>query len=158
MKFIVDTMLGRLAKWLRLLGYDTVYDSALNDDQLFFRAHLENRVLLTRDKQLASRVRNELSCLIQSEKLPDQLQQGMSNFEMNTEEYIFSRCVLCNNEISEIDRNTVKRRVPEYIFETVDKFYYCESCKKIYWPGSHISLARAFLKKNKLRKKDEPQR
>ena len=75
MKFIVDTMLGRLARWLRILGYDTIYNNKYTDDNLFFKAHLEKRILLTRDAELPSRM-NPLYCLfIDTQNVKEQLKQ-----------------------------------------------------------------------------------
>ena len=155
MKFIVDAMLGKLAKWLRILGYDTIYNPKLSDDDLFFKAHLENRILLTRDLELSQRVRKELGFYIKSQNLRNQLNQVVLSFNLNTQENIFTRCVLCNNSIAEIDREQIKDRLDKFIYETTDKFYFCESCDKIYWPGSHVKLAKSFLAKIKQRDKDE---
>lgn len=155
MKFIVDAMLGSLAKWLRILGYDTVYDPKVNDDDLFFKTHLENRILLTRDSELACRVKKGLSFLLKNENLRDQLKLAISHFELNTNEHIFTRCVLCNNRITEIKKDLIKNRLDHFIFETVDKFYFCEFCDKIYWAGSHVKLAKSFLAEINQREKNE---
>jgi len=145
MRFIVDVMLGSLAKWLRILGHDTLYNPSFSDDELFFKAHLENRVLLTRDKELAARVREDLCLYIQSKKLKDQLKQVFTCFPNFSEENIFTRCVLCNNLVKPVPKNEVRGRVPEYVFNSVEIFYYCNKCDKIYWEGSHIEHVKSFL-------------
>lgn len=147
MKFIADVMLGRLAKWLRILGYDTLYDSHFSDDDLFFKAHQQKRILLTRDSELAKRMNPEYCLFITESSVPEQVKQVVEHCHLNTEDYIFSRCTLCNNLIKSIAKALVKDRVPDFVFDSIDKFYYCERCDKIYWAGSHIKLVRQALSK-----------
>ena len=144
-KFIVDVMLGRLARWLRILGYDTLYDSHFTDDDLFFKAHQEKRILLTRDGDLARRMNPDFCFFISENFVRDQVKKVVKQFNLNIEDYIFTRCTLCNNLIREIPKKQADGRVPAFVYHSVGKFYYCDRCDKIYWSGSHIKLARELL-------------
>ncbi|HID64772.1 MAG TPA: hypothetical protein EYP49_18805 [Anaerolineae bacterium] len=135
MKFIVDGMLGRLAKWLRILGYDTAYFPHLDDDQLVRLARAEGRLLLTRDRGLARR--RGLQCLlIESDYLEEQLDQILAELAL-TEEHSFSRCPVCNTPLQKVEKTGLEGRVPPHIFRTHKDFSLCPNCDKIYWPGTH---------------------
>lgn len=146
-KFIVDAMLGRLARWLRILGYDTIYEPNYSDDELFFRAHQEKRILLTRDSELAHRMNPRFCLFISEQAVRDQLKQIITHYQLNVEDHLFSRCTLCNHSIEMIAKVKVKDRVPEFVYRSVDEFYYCTNCDKIYWAGSHIKQVRDLLSK-----------
>ena len=134
-KFIVDGMLGRLAKWLRILGYDTAYLPRLDDNQLVRLARAEGRLLLTRDRGLARR--RGLQCLlIESDYLEEQLRQILTELAL-TEENSFSRCPVCNTPLQRIEKTELEGRVPPHIFHTHKDFSLCPNCGKIYWPGTH---------------------
>jgi len=146
MKFIVDVMLGKLAKWLRILGYDTVYDNQFSDEDLFFKAHQEKRILLTRDKELSQRMNPQYTFFVTELLVQEQVKHVAAKFNLNTKDFIFTRCILCNSPISTISKQEVFSKVPEYVFRTTGQFYYCPSCDKIYWPGTHIKQVREILK------------
>lgn len=147
MKFIADVMLGRLARWLRILGYDTLYDSSYSDDDLFFKAHQEKRILLTRDSDLAGRMNPQYCCFITEPVVSEQIKQVVTQYRLNTTDYIFSRCTVCNELVQPIDKSSVEGRVPDFVYNSIDQFYHCESCDKIYWAGSHIKLVKEVLSK-----------
>jgi len=135
MKFIVDSMLGSLAKWLRILGYDTLYFSDLDDDNLARLARSEQRVLLTRDQGLAHR-KGLKALLIKSEKLEEQIGQVLRELNL-TEQNPFSRCPVCNTPLQAVDKEQVRDRVPPYVFQTQERFSICPGCQRVYWRGSH---------------------
>jgi len=128
-------MLGRLAKWLRFMGYDTAYDSHASDPELARRCRSENRVLLTRDQELASR-RGLRSLLIHAENLQDQLREVVVGLG-RPEEPPLRRCGVCNSILQPVDREFVRPRAPKYIVQTHREFRYCPACDRIYWPGTH---------------------
>lgn len=134
MRFLCDAMLGRLAHWLRLLGYDAAYSDA-GDHELARQARAENRILLTRDTQLAER-RGIQALLITSDALDDQLRQVVEAFGL-TQSGVFSRCPTCNTPLQSIPRRAVRDRVPPYVFHNHNSFQECPGCGKIYWRGSH---------------------
>jgi len=134
-KLLADGMLGRLARWLRILGYDTAYDPALTDLELVRRARAEGRVLLTRDRQLAAR-RGVSSLLVESEQVEAQLIQVMEALHLSAERS-FSRCPVCNTPLKEVSPQEVQDRVPPYILRTQRVFRRCPHCHRLYWRGSH---------------------
>jgi uncharacterized protein with PIN domain len=128
-------MLGTLAKWLRILGFDTIYDSALDDNQLARLARSEGRVLLTRDQELARR-RGIRSLLVAEQDLEGQIEQVLSDLGL-TPDRTFSRCPVCNGLLAPLDRETARGRVPAYISKTQKTFKQCPACQRIYWRGTH---------------------
>jgi uncharacterized protein with PIN domain len=128
-------MLGTLAKWLRILGYDTQFDPDLDDNHLIRLARAEGRVLLTRDRELARR-RGIRVFLVTSERLEDQINQVLAELGLKPDQ-AFSRCPVCNEPLAEIDRETARSRVPAYVAQTQKTFRSCRKCQRIYWRGSH---------------------
>ncbi len=128
-------MLGTLAKWLRILGYDTLFQPELNDHQLVRLARAEDRVLLTRDRELARR-RGVRVLLVDSEYLDDQVVQVLSEFGLSARRS-FSRCPVCNEPLVAIDRQTARARVPAYVARTQETFKVCPACQRVYWRGTH---------------------
>ncbi|MBN1135520.1 MAG: Mut7-C RNAse domain-containing protein [Anaerolineae bacterium] len=135
MRFIADAMLGTLAKWLRILGYDTLFDASLNDHQLARLARAENRILLTRDQELARR-RGLRVLLVSGEHLDDQVRQVLADLSLAPNR-AFSRCPVCNEPLEAIDRETAQARVPAYVIQTHDSFSRCPACQRVYWRGTH---------------------
>jgi len=134
-RLLCDAMLGRLAKWLRLLGYDTAYERDAPDNRLARRARAEGRVLLTRDHELARR-RGLETLLIESEELEEQIQQVKD--ELGTSPGPMTRCSVCNVPLEEVAPDEVADRLPPYVLRTHDRFRRCPSCGRVYWAGSHI--------------------
>jgi uncharacterized protein with PIN domain len=128
-------MLGRLAKWLRLLGYDTTYYSAASDPELARRARAEGRVLLTRDHELASR-RGLQTLFITSEVLEEQVQQVIE-FVGPPPRPPHSRCSVCNPTLDPVEPAEIADRVPPYVLRTQTDFRRCPGCSRVYWPGTH---------------------
>ncbi len=133
-RFLCDHMLGSLAKWLRLLGYDTLYPGPLDDREIAAKAYDESRTLLTRDKGLAGRVKGSL--FVASDDLDEQLKTVVDSFKLDTAKTL-SLCSVCNVEIVEVDKDSVKDSVPAAVLEIQNAFWKCPSCSRIYWRGSH---------------------
>jgi uncharacterized protein with PIN domain len=139
MKFLCDQMLGTLAKWLRIYGYDTFYaNSEMDDSKLLEISKNENRVLITRDKNLIQTAQKEKikTIEIRTTDLDEQIKIVISNFKIDKTK-ILSRCILCNVEVEEIKKIDVKGKVPERIYNFNKKFWICKKCNKVYWQGSH---------------------
>jgi len=133
-KFVVDHMLGKLAKYLRFMGYDTYYPTGrMSDDEIMEIARKEGRILLTRDKELAKR---SGGIYIESENYEEQLKFVINRFHLNTDS-LLSRCSICNVPLVKVDKREIKDKVPEYVYEHQDDFYMCPKCGRIYWYGSH---------------------
>jgi len=137
MKFILTKELGRLAKWLRILGFDAVYFKEENKSLLLLEALRYGRIILTRNQHI-SRERAIKVINIKSQNLKEQLKQLIQELNLTLDkDKMFSRCVICNLELEYIEKNKVKERVPEYVFNTQENFYLCKGCNRIYWQGTH---------------------
>jgi len=141
-------MLGTLAKWLRIMGYDTAYAKKGNDNEIIKLAEKEERILLTRDRELASRYKNSL--FIDSTELKNQIKKVIRSLNISTDEKNYlSRCTLCNTSVKKISRDEVKEKVPPHVYETHEDFWICPSCKHIYWIGTHWENMKQFIEKLK---------
>lgn len=139
MKFLCDQMLGTLAKWLRVYGFDTYFaNSEINDDEILNIAKNEDRILVTRDKELIHIARREniKNIEIETTDLEEQLKIVLKGLTVDTFN-ILSRCIVCNNVISQIKKESIKDKVPKGIFDSNDEFWFCKHCDKIYWKGTH---------------------
>ena len=129
-------MLGRLARWLRVLGLDVAYSNAYEDNEIVRMAEQENRVILTRDTGLAAR-RSRAECLlIASVNYKEQIQQVLRTFDLRTFT-VFSRCLECNVLLKDVDKESVFEQVPAYVYLTQERFAICPSCNRVYWHGTH---------------------
>jgi uncharacterized protein len=138
-KFIVDKMLGRLAVWLRILGYDTQLHHGPDRHDLIWRSLKENRIIITRDTHITHR--HVLRFIfIKSDLIREQVKQLLQEYPSEIQiikERLFTRCTLCNNLVTGIAREQVQGRVAPYIYNSTEKFAYCQKCDKIYWQGTH---------------------
>lgn len=135
MRFLADIMLGRLATWLRLLGYDTLYLPDADDPELARVARAEDRILLTRDVELTRR-RGLRFVLVESEKVEEQLGQLSRDLHLSARG-AFSRCARCNIPLQEVEKERLRDKVPPYVFTTQDQFRRCPQCGRVYWRGTH---------------------
>jgi uncharacterized protein len=136
LRFAADVMLGRLAKWLRVLGQDVIYGRHLSGAGLIHAARQENRIVLTRDRQLRLK-RPQDSIFIESNDFRDQLRQIVSTFHLIPGDDLFKRCLICNSLLQPRSKVSVKQAVPEYVFSTQEHFFSCTNCRRIYWPATH---------------------
>ena len=137
LKFIADAMLGRLARWLRILGHDVVYDSSISDNDLIARAIREHRIILTMDRKLTERESAKNSLLIKSPSYKEQLKQVITHYNIDYKSGIFTRCLVCNSLLASIEKEKIKDKVPPYVYSTQDEFDICQQCGRIYWSGTH---------------------
>jgi len=144
-KFILTDELGRLSKWLRILGYDTVVekDRAL----LAMKSLREDRIILTRDSKM-SRFTGVRIVKIESDFVEEQLAQVIKELNLQVEkERLFSLCVICDEVLSYVGKEAVKDKVPEHVYNSQKIFMKCPKCSKVYWQGSHWELVKKFLDK-----------
>lgn len=137
MNFIADAMLGSLAKRLRLLGFDVLYDHTRADNEILRLALEQGRVILTRDTGLASRPLARNHVLIKSDHVDEQVQQVLDAFSLLAAG-LLTRCSVCNQQLSPLDRDNARDRVPEHVLRTVTTFFECRACGRVYWEGSHV--------------------
>jgi uncharacterized protein with PIN domain len=152
--FIVDAMLGTLAKWLRMLGYDTLYSRSYNDAQIISIAARTGRVIVTSDRGLYARAqRAELRAVLLPEanvasNLARLASEGLIELRVDPS---LSRCPICNGKLREVtDRNAVRGRVPPGALAKYDKFYVCTRCGHVYWEGGHWVNIRRIVSEARL--------
>ena len=140
MKFITDGMLGKLTRWLRMLGQDVKYSKSFDDNRLIKTAKSENRVLLTRDLKLYQRARKQAvnTILVESgteaEKLACLAKRLSFKLEIDVK---VSRCPKCNTPIEPISKDQILDRIPEATATSYNEFWECSGCGQIYWQGAH---------------------
>ncbi len=157
MRFIADQMLGKLAKKLRMLGYDTLYYQGRDPYQIFRLARQEGRMILTRNTKFIPKRPEDQILKIKSDhpllQLKELIQKGYVSLEGESP---FSRCLICNTVLGEIPREEAEGKVPDFIFSQQKDFYQCSQCQRIYWQGSHLKNMAKGLEE--LRKNDQLQR
>ena len=150
-KFIVDCNVGKLVKWLRLMGYDTRFFNGSDDSQLLTMAQAEGRVILSRDTQIMKRrviTRGQLKAvLIHSDEPELQIHQVIDALGLDSQFRPFTICLECNQALVERDKGEVKELVPPYVYQTQSQFMECPSCHRIYWRGTHWRAMTERLKK-----------
>ena len=147
-KFLADENVGKLGRWLRILGYDVAYQSPALDAQLALKALRENRVILTRDREFVERRMVERSLLLTSQDPIEQLKQVIRTFHLELDHNsFFTRCLDCNTPIESVPKAEVRSVVPDYVYRTQDKFHRCPTCDKLFWSGSHTTNFQDWLKR-----------
>jgi uncharacterized protein len=136
-RFAADFMLGRLAKWLRIIGQDVIYGRHLTGYGLIRAARAENRLILTRDRSLKKK-QPPAFLLIESDQFREQLRQVIQAYGLTVGENLFTRCVECNSMLQPRSKETLEKLVPTYVFATQEKFSWCPTCRRIYWPATHL--------------------
>lgn len=145
MKFILTKELGRLARWLRILGFDTAYFTQEKESSLIIKALQEDMVILTRNARLGRHAGIKM-LHIKSDYVKEQLQQVAKELSLKPDKSLmFSRCILCNKILARTEKGKVKDEVPEYVFKTQNDFAACPQCRRIYWQGSHWGNATKML-------------
>jgi uncharacterized protein with PIN domain len=136
-RFLADRMLGRLSKWLRIMGQDCEYTREEDDQKIAERALEEDRVLLSRDTGLLKRKRLGEHLLVESDHLERQLIQVLSRYEIDPLENAFSRCVRCNHPLQAATTEEAGDRVPYFVRQTQDRLAHCPSCDRYFWGATH---------------------
>lgn len=145
MRFILTKELGRLVKWLRILGFDARYYDQDNLSSLIIEALREDRIIITRNHRLPKATGLRI-LTIEAEKIKEQVSEIMQLLKARpSSERMFTRCILCNEELTAIEKEGVKDKVPEYVFKTQGNFVTCPKCKRIYWQGTHWGNVQSIL-------------
>ncbi len=144
-KFILTKELGRLAKWLRILGYDAIYFDSDNVSTLIIKSLRENRIILTRNSKL-TRHKGAGIIMLSSDFLGEQLKEVIAQLKLKPQkEAMFSRCVICNELLEELEKQKAEGKVPAYVFQTQEDFVSCPKCQRIYWQGTHWGNVQRYL-------------
>jgi uncharacterized protein with PIN domain len=141
LRFIIDQNVGKLAKWLRMLGYDSLFFTGEDDSQMVRQALAENRILLTRDtgimKRRVATTGRLKAILMQSEEPEKQMRQLVVAIDLNSQAHPFTICLECNRPLIDRKPEEVKDRVPPYVYKTQTQYMECPECRRIYWRGTH---------------------
>jgi uncharacterized protein with PIN domain len=139
-RFVVDANVGKLARWLRMLGYDTLYFNDIDDGELVKIGLKQKRIVITKDTQIMlrrvvtdGRVR---AVLITDDDPRDQFHHIANEFKLNRAKQ-FTRCLECNEVLVHRSRDEVKELVPPYVFQTQTQYYQCPECERVYWRATH---------------------
>lgn len=141
-RFIADAMLGRLARWLRLLGFDCAYENEIADRRLVECGVDEKRVILTRDRALAEDWRVSGIHVVGGESTFEQIVEVVRRFDLARSVGLFRRCSECNELVRPVPATAVAGRVPERIAAEQEEFRECPRCGRVYWEGSHADRMR----------------
>ena len=144
-KFLLDENLNRLAKWLRMLGYDAAVYKSINIHNKIRLVNRERRIYLTRNKSLAKKKEKFSRLLIKSEKHLKQLKEILDYISYN-EEFVFTRCIECNRILCNISKEKVKELVPQFVLQNHSDFKVCRKCGKVFWRGTHYQAMEKELK------------
>ena len=143
--FVLDVHLGKLATYLRMLGFDTLYRNDYEDPTLADISAQQNRILLSRDRKLLMRKQVLYGYIIRSDKPRQQVVEVLTRFKLFDYKPQFARCMSCNGTIQSIDKQQVESQLLPLTRKHFDSFYQCTDCKKIYWEGSHFSNMQAAI-------------
>jgi len=144
-RFIVDTHLGKLARKLRMLGFDTLYETDYDERTLMSLATAERRIILTRDRGILKNKLVTHGYCLRSDKPDVQVREVIDRFDLKSVLAPFARCMECNGHIVAVDKDAVIDRVPPQTAEAFDDYFRCESCGNLYWRGSHYEKMKAWI-------------
>jgi len=135
--FAADRTLGKLSKWLRLIGFDTIYESD-HGEEAFYAELASQRILLTRAKQILKQYSSRKLIFIESNNPFEQVKQVIRELNLTfADANPFSICIRCNLPLIDVDKNELAGMLPDYVWASHTRFKTCPGCRKIYWPGSH---------------------
>lgn len=146
-KFILDVHLGKLARALRLFGFDTFYENDYSDKTIVELAEKEERIILTRDRNLLKHKPVGVGYWVRSQHADKQLTEVIRRFNLKIKFKFFERCVECNGKIRKVEKAVILDKLLPKTILYYNDFFQCESCKRIYWRGSHYEHMHGFIKK-----------
>lgn len=133
-KFAADRMLARVARWLRMLGADVIFDESIDGAAMLQLARRDGRIMLTRDKRL--RTASDV-LFLDSNHFREQLRQILARYTFDIRRDAFSRCSRCNTPLIAVDREVIRNRVPPFVYASNENFSECPGCGHLYWSGTH---------------------
>jgi uncharacterized protein with PIN domain len=146
-RFVLDTHLGKLARLLRLLGFDTLYRNDFDDPEIVRLSLDEHRIALTRDRGLLKRGELTHGYCVRTDAPMDQIHEIVSRFDLGGAIAPFSRCMTCNHTIHRVTRDEIEHRLRPGTLRNHDEFRHCPGCDRIYWKGSHYARLRRLVER-----------
>lgn len=144
-RFVLDTHLGKLATYLRMLGIDTLYRNDYTDPELAEISSMDNRVLLTRDRELLMRSSVTYGYYVRSTNPKQQLSEIISRYTLANQIRPFQRCLVCNGSLVPIAKETILDQLPPLVREGQQTFWRCDTCGRLYWEGTHFQRMQSFI-------------
>lgn len=148
-KFILDVHLGTLARYLRMLGFDTNYRNDFEDEEIVKISLKEKRAILTRDVGILKRSEVTRGYWVRNTGPVKQVEEVVKRFDLKNQIQEFSRCVECNSILEKIEKGKIINRLPQKVKAAHNIFLYCKNCDKIYWRGSHYESMKTLLERLK---------
>ncbi len=145
--FACDCMCGKLAKRLRMLGFDAFYETYILDADLVDVCEEQNRILLTKDTGIIKRQTNADIYIVNGKNPDEEIEEIIDVFGLKSKAEPYSLCISCGGELVKTNPEDVKDKVPEYVYETQNEFAVCTSCGKIYWPATHKRKMDKYIEK-----------
>jgi len=147
--FVAECTLGKLAKWLRLAGFDTLYDSTPPDFRRLMRlGHPRNYVVLSRTQSVIRHLEATQGVLIQFDDPIDQVRQVIRHFNIRRSDLMpLSRCSYCNRLLRPANQESLQSAVPDYVRQRHERFRMCDQCQRVYWPGTHGARMLALIER-----------
>jgi uncharacterized protein len=146
-RFLADRMVGKLARWLRLLGYDTAYLPQLSPEGVMREARRQGRIILTRDTRIRRRKDAPSFVFLDDDRFRDQLKQVVRTLQLDPVRWLLSRCAACNEALHIVEKDQVQDRVPAYVWQTQSEFRACPDCRRVYWGATHKEHMLAELRR-----------
>ncbi|MEJ8756944.1 Mut7-C RNAse domain-containing protein [Pontibacter sp. H259] len=146
LRFVLDVHLGKLARLLRMLGFDTIYDPALSEKQIVGIALSEERILLTRGTEILKLKTIKYGYWLRSQDPEIQLREVITYYNLTALMFrLFSRCLVCNGEIKQVQKEAIQAQLPPKTQLYFHEFYQCSNCRRVYWKGSHFERMQEFI-------------
>ena len=145
-KFVADVHLGRLTKYLRMMGLDVLYKNDFNDDEIVETSLNEKRAILTKGKGILKRNEVTHGYWVRSTKVEEQVKEVIKRFDLQKEIKEFSRCIECNDLLKPIKKKLIINQLPRKVAQSQNEFYQCPSCKKNFWKGTHYQKMLTFIR------------
>ncbi len=145
LKFLADVHLGKLAKYLRICGFDTYYQSNIRDNEIISLALKDNRIILTRDREMLKNKKVTHGHCIRSQRPFEQLKEIFKRFELKNQLLPFSRCIECNCILVDVSKEEISHRLLPGTRLFYHKFKKCTGCNRIYWAGSHYEKMKKLI-------------
>jgi uncharacterized protein with PIN domain len=149
-RFIADAHLGKLARHLRMLGFDTLFSGTLPDEEIIRISNQDKRIILTRDRELLKSDKVDHGYYVRATGTNDQLKEVIAKFDLTGQFRPFTRCLVCNGWLEDLPREEIPAELPAELIEQQREFFRCADCRRVYWEGSHYD--RMIEKINKLSK------
>lgn len=144
-KFILDVHLGKLARWLRMLGFDTLYRNDYDDPEIVAIAQRKGRTILTRDLGIMKRRAATCGYHVQSTKPQEQLHEVLSRYQLHNQIQPFHRCIVCNGLLHAVAKEAIIEQLEPKTIRYYHEFFQCQQCHHIYWHGSHFDRMKTFI-------------